>query len=198
MTDSTLDDTSPGEGWWRASDGNWYPPQSHPSAAPPPPPASAGNGLAVAALVLGIVGLFFGFIPLTFFLAWILGVLALVFGLIGRRRPARKAMATWGAVLGLAAIAMGVVGVVVLDQAIDDLDDVFGFPDCTELVDGERVPGRFIDDFGDLSLSCELGDTITIGIQTNCWDSDRELAFSDYGYAFTDDLIFRTGDRPDC
>jgi hypothetical protein len=27
----------PGEGWWLASDGNWYPPESRP--APPPPPA---------------------------------------------------------------------------------------------------------------------------------------------------------------
>jgi hypothetical protein len=26
-----------GPGWWQASDGNWYPPEQHPSYAPPPP-----------------------------------------------------------------------------------------------------------------------------------------------------------------
>lgn len=28
-----------GPGWWQASDGNWYPPEQHPSYAPPPPTA---------------------------------------------------------------------------------------------------------------------------------------------------------------
>ena len=31
-----MSDTSQGEGWWLASDGRWYPPQS--AASPPPPP----------------------------------------------------------------------------------------------------------------------------------------------------------------
>jgi hypothetical protein len=31
-----------GPGWWQASDGNWYPPEQHPSDAAPPPPAPAG------------------------------------------------------------------------------------------------------------------------------------------------------------
>lgn len=26
------------QGWWLASDGKWYPPESHPNYAPPPPP----------------------------------------------------------------------------------------------------------------------------------------------------------------
>jgi hypothetical protein len=29
---------SPGPGWWRASDGNWYRPEQHPHYRPPPPP----------------------------------------------------------------------------------------------------------------------------------------------------------------
>ena len=32
-----MSDTSQGPGWWLASDGKWYPPQSAPVAAPPPP-----------------------------------------------------------------------------------------------------------------------------------------------------------------
>lgn len=29
---------SPGPGWWKASDGNWYSPESAPGGTPPPPP----------------------------------------------------------------------------------------------------------------------------------------------------------------
>ena len=34
-----MSDTSQGEGWWRASDGKWYPPETHPDYQPPAPPA---------------------------------------------------------------------------------------------------------------------------------------------------------------
>lgn len=33
-----MSDVSQGPGWWQASDGKWYPPESHPTAAVPPPP----------------------------------------------------------------------------------------------------------------------------------------------------------------
>lgn len=105
-------------------------------AAPPPPPSGdqqqvvyvqqAGNGLAVAALVLGIIGVVLGLVPILFFLAWILGILALVLGLVARNRAkktpqvGRKTMATWGAVLGAAAIALGVVGVVIVNDVFED------------------------------------------------------------------------------
>lgn len=36
-----MSDASQGAGWWQASDGKWYPPESRPDAAPPPPPPSA-------------------------------------------------------------------------------------------------------------------------------------------------------------
>jgi hypothetical protein len=36
-----VSDFSQGPGWWQASDGKWYPPQSAPTAAPPPPPPPA-------------------------------------------------------------------------------------------------------------------------------------------------------------
>jgi hypothetical protein len=34
----------PKKGWWRASDGKWYPPESHPRFRPPPPPPSRLTG----------------------------------------------------------------------------------------------------------------------------------------------------------
>lgn len=82
-----------------------------------------GGGLAVASLTLGIIGALVGIIPLLFVLAWILGALAVAFGAIARRGGARRAMATWGLVLGLVAIALGVAGVVIVDDAFDDLGD---------------------------------------------------------------------------
>jgi len=36
-----MSDTSQGPGWWLASDGEWYPPESAPAAPPPPPPPTA-------------------------------------------------------------------------------------------------------------------------------------------------------------
>ncbi len=111
-----------------------------PGAGPAPVPS---NGFAVAALVLGIIGAVFGLIPFTFWLAWILGVLAIVFGVIGRRRvdrePAagKQSMATAGLVLGIVAIALGIIGLIVLTtlindvgSAIDDLDRCFDNPDA--------------------------------------------------------------------
>ena len=37
MSDTPNSPGAPGPGWWQASDGNWYPPESHPSYAPPAP-----------------------------------------------------------------------------------------------------------------------------------------------------------------
>lgn len=104
--------------------------------------AAPGNGFAVAALVLGIVAVVCGLIPFLFFLAWILGVLGLIFGLLGRGRaqkePAvgRKVMATWGAALGAVAIALGVVGLVLVGDAVDEVsDDLNTLSECIENAD---------------------------------------------------------------
>lgn len=51
-----MSDQSQGPGWWLASDGKWYPPESAPASAPPPPelpygaePASDGPALPARA-----------------------------------------------------------------------------------------------------------------------------------------------------
>ncbi len=36
-----MSDTSQGDGWWKASDGKWYPPDQRPATQPPPPPPGA-------------------------------------------------------------------------------------------------------------------------------------------------------------
>jgi hypothetical protein len=94
---------------------------------PQPGQERPGNGLAVAALVCGIVGaaLFW-----TLFGGVILGVLAIIFGAIGRKRAdedprvPHRGLAVAGLIIG----AVTVVGTVVLwfaviNEAEEDLDD---------------------------------------------------------------------------
>lgn len=119
-------ESPPAPGYWKASDGHWYPPTlapgGHASAAPPPPGAARAaystqptktNGLAVASLVLGIVWL------------WFIGsILALVFGYIARKQidesngsQTGRGMAVAGIVLGW----IGLAGVLLLIVAIQIL-----------------------------------------------------------------------------
>jgi len=94
------------------------PPSAPPGIAAQRPPSQKTNGLAIAALVLGIVGVVAGVIPLLFFIAWVLGVVAVVLGIIGRnnarQRGAGKGQATAGAILGGIAVVLGVVGVIII------------------------------------------------------------------------------------
>ena len=60
-----MSEQSQGPGWWQASDGRWYPPESRPATAPPPQPAwqPAAAGAPVdhpqgtTILILGILSL---------------------------------------------------------------------------------------------------------------------------------------------
>ncbi|OKH97699.1 hypothetical protein A6A06_31440 [Streptomyces sp. CB02923] len=104
--------------------------QMHHPQAPTGVPShqAARNGLGIAALVLGIIGALSGLIPLLFWLAGTLGLLALIFGLVGRGRAKRgqatnKGMATTGAVVGAIALILSVVGVVITMTAVSDAVD---------------------------------------------------------------------------
>jgi hypothetical protein len=54
-----MSDTQQGPNWWKASDGKWYPPESHPDYRPPPPPSGGRRrkekrGTSVWKLALGV------------------------------------------------------------------------------------------------------------------------------------------------
>lgn len=97
------------------------PPPVAPPAAPPvytPDQVivqKTGNGLAVAALVLGLLGLLISWIPFLFFLWGLFGVLAIIFGAIAasisRKEPMRggKGMAITGLVTGILTLVFGAV-----------------------------------------------------------------------------------------
>lgn len=86
------------------------------------------NGLGTAALVLGIIGTVSGLIPFFFWLAGILGLIALILGLSGRGRVKRgeasnKGATITGVVLGLVALILSVVGAVITFKAVDEAVD---------------------------------------------------------------------------
>ncbi|WP_328633218.1 DUF4190 domain-containing protein [Streptomyces sp. NBC_00356] len=106
-------------------------PQQHPQYPPfqqQPPQQVARNGLGTAALILGVIGALSGLIPLLFWLAGILGVIALILGLTGRGRAKRgeatnKGVALTGTILGLAAMGLAIFGAYTTFKAADDLVD---------------------------------------------------------------------------
>ena len=76
------------------------------------------NGLGIAALILGIIGVVIGIIPFFFWVAGILGVIGLILGFVGRGRAKRGeatngTMALWGIITSAVAD---------LDQSVESED----------------------------------------------------------------------------
>lgn len=74
-----------------------------------PEKTDAGQGMSVAALVLGILGLITAFIPCFGFFALIFGVLAIIFGAVGLKQAkkgnGKTGMPMAGLILGIIATA---------------------------------------------------------------------------------------------
>lgn len=84
------------------------------------------NGLGIAALCCGLVGILVGLIPFMFLGAGALGILSIVFGAVGIRRVGRKeasnrGMAIAGLITGLAAFAMSIWGMVIVFSGMNQL-----------------------------------------------------------------------------
>ncbi|MBL1101267.1 DUF4190 domain-containing protein [Streptomyces coffeae] len=119
--------------------GYGHPGMGHPGPAGPYPPGAGylpNNGNGTAALVLGIIGaaLFFSIV-----LSVILGVLAIVFGALGRTKAAtgeatNGGMALAGLILGVIAVVASVVMVFVYIAADEDDDDPYDPYDDTAAV----------------------------------------------------------------
>jgi len=113
MSDPTgISDDAPGPGWWKASDGRWYPPQSSPAAPPPPSGMAyavpvASNGLATGSMVTGIVSavLFWAF-----GLSAIIGLVAVVLGFVALSKS-KQLPNRVGRGQAIAGIATGIVGI---------------------------------------------------------------------------------------
>ena len=139
-----MSDHAQGPGWWQASDGRWYPPETAPPPQMPPqmPPPSTGpygvyapaytptqtNGIATAGFVCGLVGLIICLIPFGIFLGGVLAILGIVFGFLGRSRS-REAnipgagMATAGIVLSFVGLLIGVLWLVAIGAFVKDVSN---------------------------------------------------------------------------
>ncbi|MDJ0767480.1 MAG: DUF2510 domain-containing protein [Ilumatobacter sp.] len=102
-------------------------PGAPPGAQPFPGGQQARNGLATAALVCGILGMLFAWIPFIFVVGLVLAILAIVFGIRGLRKSnvvhVGRGPSITGIVTGLIGLALAVVGIalsVVLYRAVDD------------------------------------------------------------------------------
>ncbi|MER5885164.1 DUF4190 domain-containing protein [Streptomyces sp. NPDC001941] len=114
----------------------WSPPPAGAPAAtgapmaPPLPPFPGGqpapsNGLGTTALVLGIVGLVFAIIPVTFWLGGFLGLLSLIFGIVGLGRTKKglatnKGAAVTGVVLGVLSMVVALVWTALIAFAVKE------------------------------------------------------------------------------
>lgn len=125
------------------------PPYQQPVAPPEPK-----NGFGITVLVLGIIGVIFGFIPFTGFVALILGILAVLFAFLGwgrgrKGRANNRKMNYFGGGLGIVAIALGIWGLVIVFQATEDfvndmdkLDQQFPQGSAHAAPEASQVPPR--------------------------------------------------------
>lgn len=108
--------------------------EDHPSAPPPGEPAHApppvqrrSNGGAITALVCGIIAILLFWIPGINLLAILLGLVAIVAGVVGLSRArdpyvGGKGMAVTGLVLGILALVLSVLVLVGLARFFGDPD----------------------------------------------------------------------------
>ena len=139
--------SAPVPGWYadpefpgsdRYWDGSAWSDQRRPSQAPGAGAPPSSNGFAITSLVCGIVGV----VLVVVLIGALLGIVAIVFGVLARNRAAREpgggrsGMATAGLVLGIVAvvltIAYVVVAAIVVDTTVTFFDEVvncFDHPD---------------------------------------------------------------------
>lgn len=134
-------------------------PSASPYAAGPYPGAYAAggpagpprNGMGVAALILGIIALLAFW---TIFLGIVLGLLALIFGIAGRRRAARReatngGAALAGAILGGIALAASLLFLALVGAFFfNHKSDIEKFRDCVNSSQTDQARQNCADDFG--------------------------------------------------
>ena len=97
-----------------------------------PAAPAARNGLGLAAAIVAPIGILFGLVPLTGFIAVICALVAIPLALVGRSRVCRGRAtngktAMTGLVLGAGALALGVWGITIVFGAVDQLaEDLSG------------------------------------------------------------------------
>ena len=169
-----------------------------PGTSEPPPPvqeyAPSAGGVpspqserptATAAFVCGVIGAVIGLIPLLGILAIPLGLIAFVLGLIGwRRKPQRAKLAPASTILGALAVVLGVIGIVIMANVFNDVDEVFN----PSLDPSPNPPAEAIPEYGSDPELDQLAD-LCAGSGEEAADACSELwgaapvgsGYEDYG-----------------
>ena len=71
-----------------------------------PVQTSDSNGLAIAAMIIGLCAVLLALIPIIGFISWILAPLAIVFGIIAKNKPTGGGFAWTGIISGSVALAI--------------------------------------------------------------------------------------------
>jgi len=87
---------------------------------------SSGNGLALAAMITGIVGLILSFIPLIGFLSWIICPIAAVLGFIALGKSTGKGMAITGIVTGILGVLVCIAWITIFAAVGSAVNDMAG------------------------------------------------------------------------
>ena len=136
------------------------------------------SGLATAGMVLGIIGVVLSFIPIINNIAFFIGILALIFGIIGIVKKAGKGKAIAGIVLGILSIVITLAMQSAVSDAIDEtskeLDKITG--NSTEEVLKTEVNVTL----GDLQISKDeygLTDSKMVVTVKNITDKSKSYSF---------------------
>lgn len=129
---------------------NQYPPSQPGPFYPPEPVNPEKNGLGIAAIILGPIGLLLALVPLTGWLAIIVGFTGFCLGIGGiirvkKKKASNPVTAGIGTVVSAAAIIAGFASMVVFFNAVDDfgndLDEIGNkwdsYSECVENADGD-------------------------------------------------------------
>ncbi|MEJ7725759.1 MAG: DUF4190 domain-containing protein [Actinomycetes bacterium] len=82
------------------------------------------TGMAITSLVLGIIAFLLAWFPIGSYLAVLLALLSVIFGIIAIRRPAGKGMAVAGLILGGLALVISIIASVVYTKIGADLIEI--------------------------------------------------------------------------
>lgn len=89
-----------------------------------PPPTNSKNGLGIAGFALGLLGFLFSFVPIIGVISWPLGILALIFGILGigraRGGAPHQGLAATGVVLAVLGLLICVIWVGAIGESAEN------------------------------------------------------------------------------
>lgn len=128
------------------------------------------NGFGVTGFVLGLLSVFFAWMPLVGVIAWPLAILGLIFGALGWQRTRKgvannKGLAIAGTVLSLIGLIVCIAWTAAIGNAMDEAPALPPPPAPAAAAPGEvpEVPAATAPDFGQGTTEGGYGKELTVG-----------------------------------